>query len=120
MPNRRSHAMRRVVAGASAGAPRGDDYGFVVLQRGADRIRVPYDFTVSHPKIGLAPLSAIKRDQRGSTVSGTDNVDVYRFPAFPFGPPPDYTGPGMLENGAEHVYSINVKPRAANAGAAPI
>ncbi|HKD31834.1 MAG TPA: S8 family serine peptidase, partial [Gaiellaceae bacterium] len=107
-----------VVAGASAGAPRDDDYGFVVLQRGADRIRIPYDFTVSHPKIGLAPLTAIKRNQRGSTVSGTDNVDVYRFPAFPFGPPPDYTGPGELENGAEHVYSINVKPRAANAGAA--
>jgi minor extracellular serine protease Vpr len=107
-----------VVAGASAGAPRGDDYGFVVLERGADRIRIPYDFTVVHPKIGLAPLAAIKRNQRGSTVNGADNVDVYRFPAFPFGPPPDYTGPGMLENGAEHVYSLNVKPRAANAGAA--
>jgi minor extracellular serine protease Vpr len=107
-----------ITVSASAGSPRGDDYGFVVLQRGADRIRIPYDFTVVQPKIGRAPQSAIKRNQKGSTAIGTDFVDVYRFPTFPFGPPPDYTGPGMLENGAEHVYTLDVKPRAANAGAA--
>jgi len=109
-----------IAVGASAGSPRGDDYGFVVLQRGADRIRVPYDFTVVQPKIGLAPRSAIKRNQRGNTSRGPDLVDVYRFPTFPFGPPPDYTGPGMLENGAEHVYTLDVKPRRANAGAAVV
>jgi minor extracellular serine protease Vpr len=107
-----------IAVGASAGSPRGDDYGFIVLQRGADRIRVPYDFTVVQPKIRLAPTSAIKRNQRGNTSLGTDFVESYRFPAFPFGPPPDYTGPGEIENGAEHVYTIDVKPRAANAGAA--
>ena len=103
---------------ASAGSPRGDDYGFVVLQRGPDRIRIPYDFTVVQPKIAQAPQSAIKRNQRGNTAIGTDFVDLYRFPTFPFGPPPNYTGPGMLENGAEHVYTLDVKARAANAGAA--
>jgi subtilisin family serine protease len=107
-----------ITISAAAGSPHGDDYGFVVLQRGADRIRVPYDFTVVQPKIGQAPQSAIKRNQNGNTARGTDFVDVYRFPAFPFGPPPDYTGPGMLENGAEHVYALNVKAHAANAGAA--
>jgi hypothetical protein len=107
-----------ITVSATAGSPHGDDYGFVVLQRGADRIRVPYDFTVVQPKIGQAPQAAIKRNQNGNTAGGTDFVDVYRFPAFPFGPPPDYTGPGMLENGAEHVYALNVKAHAANAGAA--
>jgi hypothetical protein len=107
-----------IAVGASAGSPRGDDYGFIVLQRDADRIRIPYDFTVVQPKIGSAPRQAIKRNQTGTTSIGTDFVDVYRFPAFPFGPPPDYTGPGMLENGAEHVYTLDVKPHAVNAGAA--
>ena len=107
-----------IAVSAASGSPRGDDYGFVVLQRGVDRIRIPYDFTVVQPKIGLAPQSAIKRSQRGSTSSGTDFVDLYRFPAFPFGPPPDYSGPGMLENGAEHLYTLDVKAHAANAGAA--
>ena len=107
-----------IAVAAAAGSARGDDYGFVVLQRGADRIRVPYYFSVAQPKIGSAPRAAIKRNQSGNTGIGTDYVDVYRFPAFPFGPPRDYTGPGELENGAEHVYSLDVKPRAANAGAA--
>jgi minor extracellular serine protease Vpr len=107
-----------IFAGAAAGAARGDDYGFVVLQRGGDRIRIPYYFSVAQPKIGSAPRAAIRRNQSGNTRIGTDYVDVYRFPAFPFGPPPDYTGPGELENGAEHVYTLDVKPRAANAGAA--
>ena len=50
-----------VVVSAASGAPRGDDYGFVVLQRGADRIRIPYYFTVSQPQIAHAPISGIKR-----------------------------------------------------------
>jgi minor extracellular serine protease Vpr len=109
-----------VVASAAAGSPRGDDYGFVVLQRGSDEIRIPYDFTVTQPKIGLAPRVAIKRNQTGSTANGTDFVDLYRFPALPFGPPPNYTGPGELENGAEHVYTLHVNGHVANAGAAVV
>jgi minor extracellular serine protease Vpr len=109
-----------VVASAAAGSPRGDDYGFVVLQRGADRIRIPYYFTVSQPQIAHAPISAIKRTQTGDTSKGTDSVDLYRFPAFPFGPPPNYTGPGEVENGAEHVYTVHLDGRVANAGAAVV
>jgi minor extracellular serine protease Vpr len=109
-----------IAASATAGSPRGDDYGFIVLQRGADRIRIPYDFTVVQPKIGQAPRVAIKRNQKGSTNGGADYVDLYRFPTFPFGPPPDYTGPGELENGAEHVYTLHVNAHVANAGAAVV
>jgi len=109
-----------VVASAAAGSPRGDDYGFVVLQHGADRIRIPYYFTVSQPQIAHAPVSAIKRTQTGDTRKGADNVQVYRFPEFPFGPPPDYAGPGELENGAEHVYAVHINGRVANAGVAVV
>ena len=51
---------------------------------------------------------AVKRTQTGDTRKGTDYVDVYRFPTLPFGPPPNYTGPGMKEDGAEHVYQTDI------------
>ena len=107
-----------IAVSAASGSPRGDDYGFVVLQRGSDRIRVPYYFTVSQPQIARAPRVAVKRTQTGDTRKGTDYVDVYRFPTLPFGPPPNYTGPGMKEDGAEHVYTVHVNAHVANAGAA--
>ena len=56
-----------IVASATSGAPTGDNYGFVVLTRGADRIRVPYYFSVQYPQIGRAPRVTIKRNQFGST-----------------------------------------------------
>ncbi|MGB2875062.1 MAG: S8 family serine peptidase [Gaiellaceae bacterium] len=107
-----------IVASATAGSPRGDNYGFIILQRGADRIRIPYYFTVVLPQIGRAPQVAIKTDQIGDTRTGTNFVDVYRFPSFPFGPPLTYTGPGMHEDGAEHVYAVHVNGHATNVGAA--
>ena len=109
-----------VVASASHGSPHGDNYGFIVLQRGADRVRVPYYFSVELPQIGRAPIVPVKRDQVGSTREGTNFVNVYRFPADPFGPPADYTGPGMHEDGAEHVYSVHVNGHDANIGAAVV
>jgi hypothetical protein len=109
-----------VVASAAAGSPRGDDYGFIVLTRGTDQVRIPYYFTVSQPQLVHAPVSRLERTLDGSTAKGADLVDVYRFPAFPFGPPPDYTGPGMIENGAEHVYPVHISSHVANAGAAVI
>jgi minor extracellular serine protease Vpr len=107
-----------IVAAAPMSSPRGDNTGFVVFTRGADRIRVPYYFSVVLPQIGRAPQVEIKRSQLGDTSKGTDFVDVYRFPSFPFGPPPSYTGPGMHESGAEHVYTVHVNTHIANAGAA--
>jgi minor extracellular serine protease Vpr len=109
-----------IVASALAGSPRGDDYGFVVLRRGSDRIRIPYYFTVVRPQIARAPRVEIKRTQVGNTSAGTDFVDLYRFPALPFGPPSNYTGPGMHEDGAEHVYTVHVNGHVANAGAAVV
>jgi minor extracellular serine protease Vpr len=107
-----------IVASATAGSPRGDNYGFVVLTRGADRIRVPYYFTVVLPQIGKAPRVNVKSIQFGDTSKGTNYVDVYRFPQYPFGPPPFYTGPSMHEDGAEQVYTVHVNGHDTNAGAA--
>jgi minor extracellular serine protease Vpr len=107
-----------VVAAAPRFSPRGDDTGFVILQRGAERIRVPYYFGVVLPQIGRAPRVTIKRNQVGDTSKGTNFVGVYRFPSFPFGPPPSYTGPGMNEDGGEHVYTVHINSHVANAGVA--
>ncbi len=109
-----------IVAAATQGSPSGDDYGFVVLQRGADRVRVPYYFRVTLPQIGRAPRVEIKRDQIDDTSKGTNFVNAYRYPADPFGPPSNYTGPGMHEDGAEHVYTVHVNGHAANVGAAVV
>ncbi|HEX3268893.1 MAG TPA: S8 family serine peptidase [Gaiellaceae bacterium] len=109
-----------IVASASRGAPTGDNYGFVVLTRGADRLRVPYYFSVQYPQIGRAPRVTIKRDQLGFTNRGTSFVDNYRFPTEPFGPPPDYTGKTFNEDGAEHVYTVRVNSHVANAGVAVV
>jgi minor extracellular serine protease Vpr len=109
-----------VVASAPQGSPRGDNYGFIVLQRGADRVRVPYYFSVVLPQIGRAPIVAVKRDQFGDTSQGANFVNVYRFPADPFGPPANYTGPGMHEDGAEQVFSVHVNGHDANVGAAVV
>src|SRR6185312_151274 len=63
-----------IVASASQGAPTGDNYGFVVLTRGADRLRVPYYFSVQLPQIARAPRVTIKRNQLGFTNRGTSYV----------------------------------------------
>ena len=107
-----------IVASASFHAPTGDDYGFVVLRRGADQVRVPYYFSVELPQIARAPRVTIKRNQLGDTSEGTSYVGAYRFPAEPFGPPPSYSGRPMNEDGAEHVYTVRVNTHVANAGVA--
>jgi minor extracellular serine protease Vpr len=109
-----------VVASASSTAPTGDDYGFIVLKRGGDQVRVPYYFSVQYPQIGRAPRVTIKRDQIADTSKGTSYVGTYRFPAEPFGPPPDYTGRPFNEDGAEHVYTVRVSSHVANAGVAVV
>jgi hypothetical protein len=109
-----------VVASAPAGSPNGDNYGFVVLQRGADRIRIPYYFSIELPQIGKAPRTTIKANQLGDTSKGSNHVSVYRYPAEPFGPPPGYTGTPFDEDGAEHVYTVRVNEHAANVGAAVV
>ncbi len=109
-----------IVATGSNGAPTGDDYGFVVLTRGSDQIRVPYYFSLQDPQVGRAPRVTIKPYQLGDTSKGTSYVSEYRFPLWPFGPPPDYTGKPFDENGAEHVYTVRVSEHVANAGVAVV
>ena len=107
-----------VVATAAHGAPSGDDYGFVVLRRGADRVRIPYYFSVQLPQIGRAPRDTMRAYQLGDTSRGTSYVSQYRFPTEPFGPPASYVGKPFDEDGAEQVYTVRVSEHVANAGAA--
>jgi subtilisin family serine protease len=107
-----------VVATASYTAPTGDDYGFIVLTRGSDQVRIPYYFSVEYSQIGRAPRTTIAANQLGDTSKGTSYVSQYRFPTEPFGPPPDYSGKPFNEDGAEHVYTMRVSEHVANAGVA--
>jgi len=105
------------VARAPAGAPQGENYGFVVLRRGDVTRRIPYFFLVSNPGLAQVPVIPLKTFQQGTTATGESKVDAYRYPAWAFGPPPDYGNePPMREDGAEHVYSINLDQPAANFG----
>jgi hypothetical protein len=110
--------MLTVTARAAADAVAGDDYGFLVLRRGNDARRVPYDFFVGRP--GLAALTpvALKALQTGDTRKGTNRVSVYRWPAEPFGPPASYTGPPMDEKGKEHLYVTTLTKNVVNFGVA--
>jgi len=103
-----------VVAGAAAGAAPGEDYGFVVLTKGAVTRRVPYFFLVDRPALASAPVLKLAKTQSGDTRKGLDRVDAYRYPAAPFGNAPDT--PPMLEAGAETVYVTSIDAPAANAG----
>jgi hypothetical protein len=107
-----------IVASASYTAPTGDDYGFIVLRRGTDQVRIPYYFSVQYPQIGSAPRVTIKPFQLGDTSKGTSYVSSYRYPTEPFGPPPDYSGKPFDEDGAERVYTMRVSSHVANAGVA--
>ena len=109
-----------IVATASFAAPSGDDYGFIVLRRGGDQVRIPYYFSVQYPQIGRAPRDTIRAYQLGDTSNGTSHVSQYRFPTEPFGPPPTYVGKPFSEDGAEQVYTVRVSSHAANAGAAVV
>ncbi|MFL5924148.1 MAG: S8 family serine peptidase [Gaiellaceae bacterium] len=109
-----------IVATAANTAPSGDDYGFVVLTRGADRVRIPYYFSVQYPQVGRAPRDTIRAFQFGDTSKGTSYVSQYRFPTEPFGPPPGYTGKPFNEDGAEQVYTVRVSEHVANAGVAVV
>ncbi|HEX7255601.1 MAG TPA: S8 family serine peptidase, partial [Gaiellaceae bacterium] len=111
----------QVTARAESSAPKGDNYGFLVLRNGAVTRRVPYAFFVTRPGLASVQARPLARVQRGTTASGTSRADVYRFPAAPFGHSPDYgVGPDMQEDGGERLYSIRIRNRVVNVGAAVI
>jgi len=103
-----------VVANATAGAVQGENYGFVVLRNGSVTRRVPYFFLVDRPALANAKVVKLKARQTGTTASGPNLVEQYRYPVAPFGNAPDEVP--MKEDGAEKVYVTSVNGPAANAG----
>jgi subtilisin family serine protease len=105
-----------IAAVASPTAVQGENYGFVVLTKGTQTRRIPYFFLVDRPALAGAPVRALKvgRFVAGDTSKGTSRVSTYRFPVAPFGVDPGTTQ--MNEDGAENVYSLDVKKPVANAG----
>src|SRR5204862_7847660 len=92
------------VARARVDADVGDDYGFILLRRGADTRKIPYEFFVGKPQVELMPAKRLVRFQVGDTINGPNRIGSYCCPSAPFGPPPDYVGPTMDESGAETTY----------------
>ena len=110
-----------VTARADGTAPAGDNYGFLVLRRGLVTRRIPYAFFVTRPGLATVQVRELRRNQSGSTKRGLSFANRYRFPAAPFGHPPDYgVGPDMREDGAERLYSVRVRRRVVNVGAAVV
>ena len=104
------------VARAGADAAAGEDYGFIVLRRGEVTRRIPYEFFVGRPQLGLLQPKRLERFQLGETMNGPSHVSTYCCPAAPFGPPPDYVGPAMDQTGTETLYVTSVDKPVANLG----
>jgi minor extracellular serine protease Vpr len=105
-----------VVVRVAAAAGTGENYGFIVLSGNGVQRRVPYAFIVERPALRNAPSVPLKKLQTGNTATGTSLVSSYCCPAAPFGPPPTYTGPTMNEDGAEHLYSVDITEPIVNFG----
>jgi minor extracellular serine protease Vpr len=105
------------VARAAAGAAQGENYGLILLRRGDVVRKVPYFFLVTRPGLQQVPVVPLRTFQQGTTVGATSHVDVYRYPSWPFGPPPAYTAdPPMVQSGAEKLYSATIEQPVANFG----
>jgi minor extracellular serine protease Vpr len=109
-----------VTATAAGTAAAGDNYGFILLRRGATVRKIAYAFFVTRPGLAAITPLRLRRFQVGDTARGFSNTSVYRFPSFPFGPPPDYVGKPMDEKGAETLYVLRVDEAVANAGVAVV
>jgi hypothetical protein len=113
-------ALLTAVARASASAPAGDDYGFIVLRKDDVTRRIPYAFTVERPALESVPATKLQAFQIGDTRSGPSKANVYRWPSAPFGPPPSYVGPPTDEDGAEQLYVTDLAQPAVNMGVAVV
>jgi len=106
------------VARGRADAGEGENYGFIVLRRGDVTRKVPYRFFAGRPRLELVPPRRLRRFQLGDTINGPNRVQTYCCPAAPFGPPPDYVGPTMAEDGAETLYVTSIDKPVLNLGVA--
>jgi hypothetical protein len=108
-----------VTVRADPGAAVGDNYGFLVLRRGETTRKIPYYFAVTRPGLELVRSQPLREFNEGDTRNGVSSASAYRFPTWPFGPPPDYrTGPAMVQDGAEDLYSVLLDEPVVNFGVA--
>ena len=110
-------AVAQFVARAAAGAPAGDNFGFVLLRRGADVRRIPYAFSVTRPALTGATVVPLRASQSGTTRSGDDRARVYRWPTSPFAVLGLFgVDPSVSDDGGEKVYALDLPRQAVNAG----
>ncbi|HZT14436.1 MAG TPA: S8 family serine peptidase [Gaiellaceae bacterium] len=105
---------------AAAGAATGENGGFLVLSGDGVQRRVPYAFLVERPALASVASTPLRPTEVASTAAGPSRVSTYCCPSEPFGPPPDYTGPPMNEDGSEHLYSFELDQPVANFGVAVV
>ncbi len=110
-------AVVQMAARAGAGAPGGDNFGFVILRRGSDVRRIPYAFSVTRPQLTGVRTTPLKKLQSGDTRQGDDRARVYRWPTSPFAILGIFgVDPSVNEDGKETVYSLDIPRQAVNAG----
>jgi minor extracellular serine protease Vpr len=110
-------AVVQMVASAAAGAPQGDNFGFVLLRRGGTVRRIPYAFSVTRPQLTGSPTIPLRPFQNGDTRTGEDRARVYRWPTLPFGILSIFgVDPSVNDDGREKVYTLDIARQAVNAG----
>jgi len=89
--------------------------GFVVLQHGADRRRIPFWFRVAAPKLGLEQSTPLTHTgtYHGDTRGGPALVDTYRYPD-----DPRLVGVERSLFGPEQVFRVTVTRPVSNFGVA--
>jgi minor extracellular serine protease Vpr len=105
-----------VVVRAAANASTGENYGFVVFSGNGVQRRVPYAFLLERPALRALKAVPLKKLQTGNTATGTSLVTTYCCPSEPFGPPANYVGAPMSEDGSEHLYYTDINQPVANFG----
>ena len=104
-----------IAATATPAATEATHTGFVVLQRGSDRRRMPFWFRVAAPKLGLEPTTPLTRTgtYQGDTRGRPALVSSYRYPD-------DARGFGVERSllGPEQVFRVSITQPVANFGVA--
>jgi subtilisin family serine protease len=104
-----------ITATAAPGATEATHTGFVVLQRGNDRRRIPFWFRVTAPKLGLEQATPLTRTgtYQGDTRGHPALIDSYRYPD-------DARSMGVERtlNGPEQVFRVSITRHVANFGVA--
>jgi hypothetical protein len=102
-----------VTVAASTAATQSTHTGFVVLQRGTDRRRIPFWFRVAAPALGAAQTTPLARTgtYQGDTRGRPALVDSYRYPD-----DPRDLGVSRTLLGPEQVFRVSLSRPVANFG----